>query len=116
MGRPMIGITWGRNVVKRSAGLGENLLRYQDLLVRAELTPVVITPGTATDVLSRLEGLMIPGGPDIAFELPGADRMRLLEGLDDIGHTLKHAPEIAAFEERMAGTQPWLQIAADSRR
>ena len=26
-----------------------------------------------------------PAGPDIAFDLPAADRMRLLEGLDDIG-------------------------------
>lgn len=72
MGRPMIGITWGRNIVKRSAGLGENLLRYQDLLVRAGLTPVVITPDTGTEVLSRLEGLMIPGGPDIAPSRYGA--------------------------------------------
>jgi putative glutamine amidotransferase len=68
----MIGITWGRNVVKRSAGLGENLLRYQDLLVRAGLTPVVITPDSGTEVLSRLEGLMIPGGPDIAPSRYGA--------------------------------------------
>ena len=35
--------------------------------------------------------------------------MRLIEGLDDIGLTLKHAPEIAACEERMAAAQPWLQ-------
>ena len=42
--------------------------------------------------------------------------MRLIEGLDDIGLSLKHAPEITAFEERMAAAQPWLQSAADSRR
>ena len=28
--------------------------------------------------------------------------MRLLEGLDDIGLTLKHTDEIVAFEKRMA--------------
>jgi putative glutamine amidotransferase len=92
MGRPMIGITWGRNVVKRSAGLGENLLRYQDLLVRAELTPVVITPGTGTEVLSRLEGLMIPGGPDIAPSRYGAAPHPRLErtapDLDELEITL----------------------------
>jgi 3-isopropylmalate/(R)-2-methylmalate dehydratase small subunit len=32
------------------------------------------------------------------FELDPADRRRLLEGLDDIGLTLQHEPEIAAFE------------------
>jgi 3-isopropylmalate/(R)-2-methylmalate dehydratase small subunit len=57
-----------------------------------------------------------PGGPDLVFELPGADRMRLIEGLDDIGLTLKHAPDIAAWEKRMAGAQPWLQRPSDSRR
>ena len=34
--------------------------------------------------------------------MPAADRMRLLEGLDDIGLTLKHTGEIAAWEKRMA--------------
>jgi 3-isopropylmalate/(R)-2-methylmalate dehydratase small subunit len=57
-----------------------------------------------------------PGGPDLAFELPPADRTRLLEGLDDIGLTLKHAQEIAAWEMRMSSECPWLQTASDSRR
>ena len=56
-----------------------------------------------------------PGGPDIAFDLPAADRMRLIEGLDDIGLTLKHADEIAGWERRIAADQPWLQSAADHR-
>jgi 3-isopropylmalate dehydratase small subunit len=42
--------------------------------------------------------------------------MRLLEGLDDIGLTLKHADEIKAWEKRTATSQPWLQEARDSRR
>ena len=57
-----------------------------------------------------------PAGPDIIFDIPAADRMRLLEGLDDIGLTLKHTDEIVAFEKRMAASQPWLQEAKDSRR
>jgi 3-isopropylmalate dehydratase small subunit len=57
-----------------------------------------------------------PGGPDLAFEMPPADRMRLIEGLDDIGLTLKHAPDIAAWEKRMAGEFPWVQTVRDSRR
>jgi 3-isopropylmalate dehydratase small subunit len=57
-----------------------------------------------------------PGGPDIAFDISAADRMRLLEGLDDIGLTLKHADEIKAWERRTAASQPWLQAARDSRR
>jgi 3-isopropylmalate dehydratase small subunit len=41
--------------------------------------------------------------------------MRLLEGLDDIGLTLKHRDEIVSWEQRMAVAQPWLQTATDSR-
>ena len=63
-------------------------------------------------VTQRISG---PGGPDIAFEIPAADRTRLLEGLDDIGLTLKHDGEIKAWEQRMAAAQPWLQTAKDSR-
>ncbi|HEY6255077.1 MAG TPA: 3-isopropylmalate dehydratase small subunit [Xanthobacteraceae bacterium] len=57
-----------------------------------------------------------PGGGAIAFEIAQADRMRLLEGLDDIGLTLKHAQEIADWEKRMGAARPWLQTASDSRR
>jgi 3-isopropylmalate dehydratase small subunit len=64
----------------------------------------------------RARSISGPGGPDLLFELPPADRMRLIEGLDDIGLTLMHAQDIAAWEERTAGEQPWLQTATDSRR
>jgi 3-isopropylmalate/(R)-2-methylmalate dehydratase small subunit len=56
-----------------------------------------------------------PGGPDVSFDIAAADRMRLLEGLDDIGLTLKHTDEIADWERRMAADQPWLQTARDTR-
>jgi len=56
-----------------------------------------------------------PGGSDIGFDVAPADRMRLLEGLDDIGLTLKHGGEIAAWEKRTAAAQPWLQSLRDHR-
>ena len=52
-----------------------------------------------------------PGGFHLAFEIPEADRTRLLEGLDDIGLTLKHRAEIEAFEEAIARARPWSQKA-----
>jgi 3-isopropylmalate/(R)-2-methylmalate dehydratase small subunit len=56
-----------------------------------------------------------PGGGDITFDIAAADRTRLLEGLDDIGMTLKHTDEIRAWEQRMASAQPWLQTARENR-
>ena len=70
-------------------------------------------PFTVDLVAQRIGG---PGGPDIGFEIAPADRIRLLEGLDDIGLTLKHAAEIAAFEARARDERPWQQSAIDSRR
>ncbi len=70
-------------------------------------------PFTVDLVSQRISG---PGGEDIAFEIPAADRTRLLEGLDDIGLTLKHMADIAAWEKRAAQMQPWLQGTHDSRR
>ena len=69
-------------------------------------------PFTVDLETQRISG---PGGPDIAFDIPAADRMRLLEGLDDIGLTLKHRDEIVSWERRMTGDQPWLQTARDRR-
>jgi 3-isopropylmalate/(R)-2-methylmalate dehydratase small subunit len=69
-------------------------------------------PFTVDLKTQRISG---PGGGDIAFELPPADRMRLLEGLDDIGLTLKHAHEIVQWERQTAAAQPWLQTASDRR-
>jgi 3-isopropylmalate/(R)-2-methylmalate dehydratase small subunit len=44
-----------------------------------------------------------PGGPWHSFELDPFLRHRLLNGLDDIGLTLEHDADIAAFESRHAG-------------
>ena len=70
-------------------------------------------PFTVDLETQRISG---PGGPDIRFEIAPADRTRLLEGLDDIGMTLKHSAETAAWEQRTNQERPWLQTAHDSRR
>jgi 3-isopropylmalate/(R)-2-methylmalate dehydratase small subunit len=77
---------------------------------------VVAADGAAPFTVD-LEAQLIsgPGGEAIAFEIAAADRLRLLEGLDDIGLTLRHAWEIADWEERMRSQRPWLQFAQDAR-
>ena len=104
---------------------------YRENCLQNGLLPVVLGPQDADAFIARvvtangaapftvdLEAQRIsgPAGPDIAFDIPAADRMRLLEGLDDIGLTLKHVDDIVAWEKRTAAGQPWLQEAHDSRR
>jgi 3-isopropylmalate/(R)-2-methylmalate dehydratase small subunit len=48
------------------------------------------------------------GSATYAFEVDGFRKYCLLNGLDDIGLTLRQADKIRAFEERHLATQPWL--------
>jgi len=47
-------------------------------------------------------------GTELAFEVKPFRRYCLLNGLDDIGLTLRHQDEIRAFEARRLAAKPWL--------
>ena len=49
-------------------------------------------------------------GEEIAFEIEPLRRRMLAEGLDEIGLTLEHEAEIAAFQRRDRGVRPWLYV------
>ncbi len=49
-----------------------------------------------------------PDGTVYPFEVDAFRKHCLLNGLDDIGLTLQHVAEIAAFEARHHAAQPWL--------
>jgi putative glutamine amidotransferase len=78
MGSPAVGVTWSRDLVERSSGPGENAVKYLSLLVDAGMTPILVTPGTSID-LGRLDGLLLPGGPDIAPSRYGQEPSEHLE-------------------------------------
>ena len=95
-------------------GLLPVVLRPQD--AEAFETRVVAVDGAAPFTVDlRTQTIAGPGGADVIFDISPADRTRLLEGLDDIGMTLKHTDEIVDWEKRMAQSQPWLQAARDNR-
>jgi 3-isopropylmalate/(R)-2-methylmalate dehydratase small subunit len=104
---------------------------YRENCLQNGLLPVVLGPEDAASFAARVvsaagsapftvdlvdQRISGPGGLDIAFDIPGPDRTRLLEGLDDIGLTLKHRDEILNWERDAAAFQPWLQTVHDSRR
>lgn len=103
---------------------------YRENCLQNGLLPVVLDTQAADDLIARVvavdgaapftvdlvtQRISGPGGPDVAFEIAPADRTRLLEGLDDIGLTLKHLDDIVRWERGAATAQPWLQTARDSR-
>jgi 3-isopropylmalate/(R)-2-methylmalate dehydratase small subunit len=54
------------------------------------------------------EVVVRPNGEEIPFKIDPLRRHLLLNGLDDIGQTLQHAPAIDAFEAKRKAAQPWL--------
>jgi 3-isopropylmalate/(R)-2-methylmalate dehydratase small subunit len=49
-----------------------------------------------------------PTGTKFSFQIGAAERTALLEGLDDIGVSLREEESIRAFEVRLARESPWL--------
>ena len=49
-----------------------------------------------------------PNGEEVAFRIDPFRRHLLLNGLDDIGQTLQHAPKIDAYEQRQHEQAPWM--------
>ena len=47
-------------------------------------------------------------GESFAFEIDASTKHSLIEGLDEIGQTLKHDAEIASYEAKQRLGQPWL--------
>src|ERR1700728_5234454 len=91
---------------------------YRENCLQNGVLPVVLGPQDADAFIARVvaadgaapftvdlatQRISGPGGPAIAFEIAAADRTRLLEGLDDIGMTLKHVDDIVGWESRAAG-------------
>ena len=94
---------------------------FQANAVKNGLLPVALPEASVTALaeraLARPEGLftvdlvrcvVVPaGGACIGFEIAPAQREMLLEGLDEIGLTLRRESEIAAFQERDRRERPW---------
>ena len=66
------------------------------------------TPGYRLSVDLEAKTVTTPGGEELDFEVDEFRRHCLLEGLDDIGLTLRHDADIRAYEERRRAQAPWL--------
>ena len=60
-----------------------------------------------TSIKVDLENRLVSyGGKDVSFELDDYTRWRLMEGLDDIGLTLRHTDLVEQFESKRANFKP----------
>ena len=97
---------------------------YRENCLKNGLLPVTFAPdqarafealvletagGAPFDVDLTRQTIRGPDGSTFQFDIAPGERTALLEGLDDIGLTLKHRDEIANWERRVRGERPWLQ-------
>src|SRR5574340_25226 len=66
------------------------------------------TPGYRLRVDLEAQSVTRPAGKTLRFEVDAFRKYCLVNGLDDIGLTLRHADEIRDFEARRRIEQPWL--------
>ena len=69
---------------------------------------VAAFPGYSLTIDLERQLVIKPGGDELPFDVQGFRKYCLLNGLDDIGLTLRHADKIKAFESERLAKKPWL--------
>ena len=69
---------------------------------------VAAFPGYELTIDLPRQVVVRPQGEEIPFEVNAFRKYCLLNGLDDIGITLRHADKIREYEARRLATKPWL--------
>lgn len=69
---------------------------------------VAALPGYELTIDLQRQVVVKPDGTEIGFEVQPFRKYCLLNGLDDIGLTLRHADKIRAFEAERLARFPWL--------
>ncbi len=69
---------------------------------------VAAFPGYELTIDLERQVVVKPQGEEIPFDVQPFRKYCLLNGLDDIGLTLRHKDKIAAYESQRLATKPWL--------
>jgi 3-isopropylmalate/(R)-2-methylmalate dehydratase small subunit len=69
---------------------------------------VAAFPGYELTVDLERQVVVKPQGEELPFEVQAFRKFCLINGLDDIGLTLRYKDKIAAFETERLATKPWL--------
>lgn len=65
-------------------------------------------PGYSLAIDLERQVVVKPDGSELGFDIQPFRKYCLLDGLDDIGLTLRHADKIRAFEAERLAQKPWL--------
>jgi 3-isopropylmalate/(R)-2-methylmalate dehydratase small subunit len=81
---------------------------FDEATVRGLIAEAEATEGYILSVDLAAQTVTTPDGRVLNFEIDQFRKQALLKGLDNIGWTLSHADEIAAYEARRRQEAPWL--------
>jgi 3-isopropylmalate/(R)-2-methylmalate dehydratase small subunit len=88
---------------------------FDEALVRSLAAEVEASQGAGRVTVDLAEGVVVsPSGARHAFAVEPRRRTAVLEGLDDIGLTLRRGNEIAAFQARDRERRPWIHFSGDA--
>ena len=65
-------------------------------------------PGYKVTIDLAAKTVVTPSGKTMSFDIDDTRRQNLLQGLDEIGITLRHSDEIKAYEEKRKRSEPWI--------
>lgn len=81
---------------------------FDNATVRELIAEAEAGEGYTLSVDLAAQTVTTPDGRVLSFEIDQFRKQALLKGLDNIGWTLSHADEIAAYEARRRQEAPWL--------
>lgn len=81
--------------------------------VRELFAEVEATEGYTLSVDLPAQTVTTPGGRVLHFDIDNFRKNALIQGLDNIGWTLSHGDEIAAYEQRRKQEAPWVFVTGE---
>ena len=84
------------------------LIQLDDAIIDRLFSEIDATEGYRLLVDLPAQTVTTPSGEILTFEMDQFRKHCLIEGLDDIGLTLKDAADIKAYEEARAKVTPWI--------
>ena len=81
---------------------------FDEATVEELIAEVEATEGYTLTIDLAAQTVTMPSGRVLHFNIDGLRKNALLQGLDNIGWTLSHNDEIAAYEQRRKQEVPWM--------
>ncbi len=81
---------------------------FDEALVQELFAEAEATEGYKLQVNLAAQTITTPNGRELHFEIDNFRKNALLQGLDNIGWTLSHKDEIAAYEKKRKQEVPWV--------